>query len=120
MEKEVDVISFCKKIEELTLQERCDWKETSEKSRYKLKMKTGSVEIFHYEPNQFDLINLPRYEISFYDSGQYRFASYESTNRDSEEYKVFSRLYSTVVNFLEKMKKRKIALLLDEIESSEK
>ena len=120
MEKEVDVLSFCKKIEELTLQEKCDWKETSERNRYKLKMKTGAVEIFHYEPNQFDIINLPRYEMSFFDSSQYRFASYESTNSHSEQYKIFESLYSTVVSFLEKIKQRKIAIMLDELESSEK
>lgn len=118
MEKEVDVITLCQKLNELTKQEKCAWKDTSENNRYKLSLKNGTVEIYHYSSDPMDFLDHDYYEVSLIDNSQYRYASYKGDSVGSVAYNVFSALYEEVRNLLEKRKRRKIALLYDELEKS--
>lgn len=119
MEKEVDVITLCKKLDEMTKQEKCAWKDTSENNRYKLSLKNGTVEIYHYSPNPMEFLEHEYYEVSLLDNTQYRYATYKGESVDSEAYKIFSALYKEVRNLLEKRRRRKMALLFDELEASD-
>ena len=119
MEKEVDVITLCKKLNDLTKQEKCAWKETSENNRYKLSLKNGTVEIYHYSPDPMQFLEREYYEVTLLDNGQYRYATYKGESGDNEAYKIFSTLYKEVRNLLEKKRRRKIALLFDELETSD-
>lgn len=116
MEKEVDVITLCKKLIELTKQEKCAWKETSETNRYKLSLQRGAVEIYHFYPSQFDIMNKGFYEVSLYDKSQYRYASYRSSNEIEEYYKTFKELYVSIIKYLESLRRRKIALIFEELD----
>lgn len=118
MEKEVDVITLCKKLNELTKQEKCAWKNTSENNRYKLSLKNGTVEIYYYSPDPMGIFEHEYYEVSLTDNSQYRYATYKSESGDSEAFKIFSTLYKEVRNLIEKRRRRKIALLFDELETS--
>lgn len=120
MEKEVDVITLCKRLTDLTKQEKCGWKETSETNRYKLALKSGTVEIYHFYPSQFDIMNKGFYEVSLYDKSQYRYASYRSSNEIEEDYKCFRELYVSILKYLESLRRRKIALLFEELDEKEK
>lgn len=115
MEKEVDVITLCKKLTEKTTQEECLWKETSERNRFKLSLKNGAVEIYHFIPSELDVLSSEYYEISLYDQSQIRYATYKSTNTQSDFFTTFKSLYQSIKTLLEKMRRRKIALLYDEI-----
>lgn len=119
MEKEIDVITLCKKLNEMTKLEKCEWKDTSENSRYKLSLKNGTVEIYHYSPNPVEFLEREYYEVSLFDNGKYRYATYKVESADSEAYKTFSALYKEVRNLLEKRRRRKMALLFDELEASD-
>lgn len=119
MEKEIDVITLCKKLDEMTKQEKCAWKDTSEKNRYKLSLKNGTVEIYHYSPSPIEFLDQEYYEVSLLDNTQYRYATYKGESTDSVAYKTFSALYKEVRNLLEKRRRRKMALLFDELEASE-
>ena len=119
MEKEVDIVTLCKKLTERTAQEECSWKETSERSRYKLSMKNGAVEIYHFVPSELDVLNREYYEVSLFDQAQMRYATYKGVDTQSDSFKTFKSLYQSVWTFLEKKRRRKIALLFDELESSE-
>ncbi len=117
MEKEVDVVTLCNKLTEMTAQEKCDWKLTSEKSRFKLALKNGTVEISKYVPNPFDFLNSKKmiYSVSLFDRNQVRYATYESDNTEEKIFNCFKELYSTICVVLERKKKRKIALLFNEL-----
>ena len=119
MEKEVDVITLCKKLDEMTKQEKCAWRDTSENNRFKLSLKNGTIEIYHYSPNPMEFLEHEYYEVSLLDNTQYRYATYKGESTDSEAYKTFSALYKEVRNLLEKKRRRKMALLFDELEASE-
>lgn len=119
MEKEVDVITLCKKLNELTKQEKCAWRETSENNRFKLSLNNGTVEIFHFSPEPLNILEHEYYEVSLLDKTQYRYATYKGDYTDSEEYKIFRALYQEVRNLLEKRRRRKMALLFDELEASD-
>lgn len=119
MEKEVDIITFCKKLNELTMQEQCAWKTTSENNRYKLSLKNGTVEIYHYSPEPLDFLKHEYYEVSLIDNNRYRYATYKGEYENSEAFQVFSTLYKEVRNLLERRRRRKIALLFDELETSD-
>lgn len=119
MEKEVDVITLCKRLIELTKQEKCVWKDTSENCRYKLNLKNGTIEIYHYTPEKMNFMEHDYYEVSLFDNGQFRYATYKEESSYSEMYKIFGTLYNEVRELLEKRRRRKIALLFDELEDSE-
>lgn len=116
MEKEVDVLTLCKRLIELTKEEKCAWKETSETNRYKLNLNNGAIEIYHYIPPQFDIMNKSYFEVSLYDKGQYRYATYKGTSETEEYNKTFRELYVLVLNFMETIRRRKIAQLFEELE----
>lgn len=118
MEKEVDVITLCNKLNELTKEEKCAWKETSENNRYKLSLKNGTVEIYHYCPGPLQILEHEYYEVSLLDNTQYRYATYKDDSTDSKTYKIFSALYKEVRNLFEKRRRKKIALLFNELETS--
>lgn len=119
MEKEVDVITLCKRLLELTKQEKCAWKETSENNRFKLNLKNGSVEIYYYDPEPMEFMESEYYEVSLFDNGLFRYASYKALLSQKEDYKTFSALYNEVREFLEKKRRRKIALLFEELDDAE-
>ena len=119
MEKEVDVITLCKKLNELTKQEKCAWKDTSENNRYKLSLRNGTVEIYHFSPEPMEILEHEYYEVSLYDNSQYRYATYKDDSADSEAFKIFNALYKEVRNLLERRRRRKIALLFDELEETD-
>ena len=119
MEKEIDVITLCKKLNEMTKQEKCAWKDTSENNRYKLSLKNGTIEIYHYSPNSMEFLEHEYYEVSLLDNTQYRYATYKGVSVVDETYKVFSALYKEVRKLLEKRRRRKIALLYDELEATD-
>lgn len=119
MEKEVDVITLCKKLTELTNQEKCGWRETSENNRYKLSLKNGSIEIHHFNPGEIDFMNSEYYDVSLFDSKAERYATYKAISTDEDRYKVFCNLYTAVLKLLEKLRRRKMALLLEELETQE-
>lgn len=116
MEKEVDVLTLCKRLIELTKEEKCAWKETSETNRYKLSLKNGAVEIYHFIPPQFDIMNKSYFEVSLYDKGQYRYATYKGTSEAEEYNKTFRELYVLVLKFMETIRRRKIAQLYEELD----
>lgn len=118
MEKEVDVITLCEKLDELTKQERCAWRETSENNRFKLSLKNGSIEIFHFSPEAMIVLNPEYYEVSLFDNTQYRYATYKGEVGTGVAFKTFGALYKEVRAFLEKKRRRKMALLFNELESS--
>lgn len=117
MEKEVDVITLCQRITELTNQEKCSWRETSENNRYKLNLKNGSIEILHFDPGH-DFMVTEYYDVSLFDNKGERYATYRGS-RGEESFKVFYALYKAVRNYLEKIRRRKMALLFDELETSD-
>ena len=119
MEKEVDVITLCKKLVELTNLEICSWRETSENNRYKLSLKNGSIEIHHFRPADIDFLNAEYYDVSLFDNKAERYATYKATSTDGDRYKVFYNLYTAVLKLLEKIRRRKIALLFEELETQE-
>lgn len=118
MEKEVDVITLCQKITELTNLEKCSWRETSENNRYKLNLKNGSIEILHYDPG-IDFMDTEYYDVSLFDNSGERYATYRATSNGEKSFKVFNALYNDVRKYLEKIRRRKMALLFDELEASE-
>lgn len=117
MEREVDVITLCKKLVELTRQEKCSWRETSENNRYKLSMKNGSIEVHHFKPNEIDFLNQEYYDVSLFDNTGERYATYNTLSSDGDRFKEFSNLYIEILKYLEKLKRRKMALLFDELET---
>lgn len=119
MEKEVDVITLCKRLIELTKQEKCVWKDTSENCRYKLNLKNGTIEIYHFIPDKINFMEHDYYEVSLFDNSQFRYATYKDESSFGEMYKIFSTLYNEVRELLEKRRRRKIALLFDELDTSE-
>lgn len=118
MEKEVDVVVLCQKLIELTKEEKCDWRETSETDRYRLNLPSGSVEINAVFPSEFDLLNKTHYAVYLYDSKRNMFASYDEYSSISERFKIFSELYHAIVEMLESKKRRKISILFDDLVSS--
>lgn len=120
MEKEVDIIALCKKLTEMTEQEKCAWKQTSEKNRFKLDLKNGSVEISRIVPDPLDFMKLKRmtYSISLFDISQIRYATYESDDIHDDLYNCFRDLYITIIDVLEKGRRRKIAVLFNELTDS--
>ena len=118
MEKEVDVIVLCQKLIELTKEEKCDWRETSEKDRYRLNLPSGSIEINAVFPSEFDFLSKTHYVIYLYDNKRNMFASYDESNSISERFKVFSELYHEIVEILESKKRRKISVLFDDLVST--
>lgn len=119
MEKEVDVITLCKKLTEKTAQERCAWKETSERNRFKLSLKNGAVEIYHFIPSELDVLNREYYEVSLFDQAQVRYATYKGIETQSDSFKAFKSLFQSIRAFLERIRRRKIALLYEEINESD-
>jgi hypothetical protein len=117
MEKEVDIITLCKRLIELTKQEMCAWKDTSEKNRYKLSLKNGVIEIYHYP--QVQILQHEYYEVSLFDKEQIRYATYKGDFPESEKFKTFRTLYNEVYELLERRRRRKIALLFYELENKE-
>lgn len=118
MEKEVDVIVLCQKLIELTKEEKCDWRETSETDRYRLNLPSGSIEINTVFPSEFDFLSKTHYTVYLYDIKRNMFASYDESNSISERYKIFSELYREIVEMLECKKRRKISVLYDDLLSS--
>ena len=119
MEKEVDVITLSKKLTEQTNLEKCIWKDTSENNRFKLVLKNGSIEIHHFKPSELDFLTPEYYDISLFDNKGERYAAYKATQTEDNSFKVFSGLYRSVTNLLEKNRRRKMALLLEELEGPE-
>ena len=117
MKKEVDIITLCNKLTEMTEQEKCTWKQTSEKNRFKLDLTNGAVEISKNVPDPLDFMKLKRvtYTVSLYDANLVRYATYESDVIQDDLYQCLSELYSTIIDVLEKGRRRKIALLFDEL-----
>lgn len=117
MEKEIDIITLCNKLNEMTEQEKCAWKQTSEKNRFKLDMTNGAVEISKIVPDPLDFMKMNRitYIVSLYDDNQIRYATYESDVIQDELYKCLRELYSTIIEVLEKGRRRKMALLFEEL-----
>ena len=118
MVKEVDVITLCQRITELTNQEKCSWRETSENNRYKLNLKNGSIEILHFDPS-IDFMDTEYYDVSLFDNKGERYATYRGSSKGEEPFKAFYALYSAVRNYLEKIRRRKMALLFTELEAYE-
>lgn len=116
MEKEVDVITLCKRVTELTKQEKCIWKETSEKNRFRLNLKNGSIEIHHFKPTDIDFVNAEYYDVSMFDNNGDRYATYRAEQTDSDSFKTFEYLYKEVRKLLEKFRRRKMALLFEELD----
>lgn len=116
MEKEIDVLTLCNKITEQTKMENCDWKETSERNRYRLSLKNGSVEILHFEPSEFDIVNPEYYDVLLFDNKGERYATYRAQSTQ-KSFTVFSQLFTEVKNLQEKKRRRKMALLYDELET---
>ena len=116
MEKEVDVITLCKRLIELTKQEKCVWKDTSENCRYKLNLKNGTIEIYHFTPEPLHFMEHDYYEVSLFDNSQF---PYKDESSIGEMYKIFGTLYNEVRELLEKRRRRKIAILFDELGNSE-
>lgn len=116
MEKEVDVITLCKRVTELTKQEKCIWKETSEKNRFRLNLKNGSIEIHHFKPADIDFMNAEYYDVSMFDNNGDRYATYRAEQTDSDSFKSFENLYKEVRKLLEKFRRRKMALLFEELD----
>lgn len=119
MEKEVDVVTLCEKLIIMTTQEKCAWKETSENNRFKLSLSNGDVEIYHFRPTQFDLMNVEYYELSLFDKAHIRYATYKDSNLQGSQFVIFKSLYQSVRELLEKIRRRKIALLYNELSDSE-
>lgn len=117
MEKEINIITLCNKLNEMTEQEKCAWKQTSEKNRFKLDMTNGAVEISKIVPDPLDFMKMNRitYIVSLYDDNQIRYATYESDVIQDELYKCLRELYSTIIEVLEKGRRRKMALLFEEL-----
>ncbi len=119
MEKEVDVITLCKRLNELTKQEKCLWKETSENNRFKLILKNGTIDIYHFIPDSMDILKLEYYEISLSDKSGFRYATYKGISGDSEGFKTFRALFNEIKELLERNRRRKIAVLFNELETPE-
>lgn len=117
MEKEVDVIEFCEKLIELTKEEKCDWRETSETDRYRLNLPSGSVEIKKETPSEFDFLGKTHYTMYLYDSKRNMFATYDEANSLTDRFKKFSSLYYEIFSMLEKKRRRKISVLFDDLMS---
>ena len=118
MEREVDVITLCKRITELTNLEKCSWRETSENNRYKLSLQNGSIEILHFHPG-IDFMKTEYYDVALFDDKGERYATYRANSSDEDSFKVFFRLYTAVKNYLEKIRRRKMALIFEELENTE-
>ena len=101
----------------MTEQEKCAWKQTSEKNRFKLGMKNGAIEISKIVPDPLDFMkmNNTTYSVSLFDKNQIRYATYESDDIKNDLYKCLKEMYSTIIAVLEKGRRRKIALLFDEL-----
>lgn len=119
MEKEVDVITLCKRLNELTKQEKCSWRETSENNRFKLTLKNGTIEIHHFAPVPMDFLEPEYYEVSLSDKSGIRYATYRSVSSDNEGFKTFRALFKEIKDLLERNKRRKIAILFDELNTSQ-
>lgn len=114
MEKEIDIITLCERLIELTDQEKCSWKETSENDRYRLRLTSGVVEIHHVKSEILNPLSFEIYDISLFDSKGERYATYKATSQE-KNYNVYKRLYKSVEDFLEKSIRRKIAFLYDDL-----
>ena len=99
----------------MTTQEKCAWKETSENNRFKLSLSNGDVEIYHFQPTQFDLMNVEYYEVSLFDKAHVRYATYKDSNLQGGRFVIFKSLYQSVRELLEKIRRRKMALLYNEL-----
>lgn len=118
MEKEVDVLVFCQKLIDLTKEEKCNWRETSENNRYRLDLPSGSVEVKAEFPSEFDFLNKTHYAMFLYDVKRNMFASYDEIDSSSERFKSFSELFHSIIWMLERKRRRKISVLFDDLVSS--
>lgn len=113
MENEIDIVTLCKKITELTNMEKCSWKETSENCRYKLKLKSGSIEVWRGSDVFHD-----SYGVSLYDEYGERYATYEALELVPDiHFETYRALYNSIIDYFDVVKRRKMAKLLDELES---
>ena len=116
MEKEVDVITLCKKLTEKTAQEMCAWKETSLISLLRFTASTAPLTISDgaLSPpiaSRATIVNsLIRNPFH---------ATYKSIETQSDYFKAFKSLYQSIRAFLERIRRRKIALLYEEINESD-
>ena len=82
-------------------------------------MTNGSIEISHYNSGPLDVFDPEHYDVSLFDTLGERYATYMSVSKEEEEFRVFCKLFKAVNDYLERIRRRKMALIYNELESPE-
>ena len=114
MNVNIDIISFCKILTDLTNKDKCNWYPTSQTSRDRLEFETGYIEIIQYK----NLENSRKsYYIDIYNTrDDFRYPPFIAEKEDEYEmYRIFGDLYKAIWAYYERTRDKKINSFLTEI-----
>lgn len=113
MSHNIDIISFCKILTDLTNKNKCNWKQTSHAFRDRLDFSTGYLEITQYKESEEIKKS---YAIDFYSNDGVQYVPYVAEKGiDVELYVAFGDLYKAIWLYYERIRNEKISSFLDEI-----
>lgn len=115
MNGNIDILSFCRILTDLTNKDKCDWHPTSHTSRDRFDFKTGYLEITQYQQTEKKK-NFYRIELFNSDDMQYvPFEAEKDNETDAEAYVVFGDLYKSIWDYYIRTRNEKITSFLNEI-----
>lgn len=113
MKEQIDIISFCKILTDLTNKDKCEWIQTSHVFRDRLDFKSGYLEITQYgetsERNK-------TYVIDFFGKDDSQYVPFMAEKGvDNVKYEIFGNLYKSIWSYYERKRNEKINTFLEEI-----
>lgn len=114
MNANIDILSFCRILTDLTNKDKCNWYPTSQTSRDRLDFDTGYIEIIQYKESEKEKKS---YYIDIFNSrDDFRYPPFIAEKEDGNEmYIVFGDLYKAIWSYYERTRNRKINSFLTEI-----
>lgn len=111
MKGQIDIISFCKILTDLTNKDKCNWNQTSQISRDRLDLKSGYIDITLFED-----IDKKYYCIDVFNSNGMQCIPYIAIKGvDIEGYKVYGDLYKSIWEYYERVRNRQLSKLYVEL-----
>lgn len=114
MNVNIDILSFCRILTDLTNKDKCNWAPTSQTSRDRLEFSSGYIEIIQYKGTED---TKKSYYIDIYNTrDDFRYPPYIAEKEsENEMYVVFGDLYKAIWAYYERTRNKKINAFLTEI-----